>query len=104
MDYENAAARGWQSNATLVFNYAEADHLVPTFAFAFASRRYSLSMMVRMDGYQNARFRLRVPLQVVYTEGTRHGRACEAETARSGHSERMHTEGTEHLPPMYTAE
>ncbi|RMJ25197.1 hypothetical protein PHISP_03921, partial [Aspergillus sp. HF37] len=100
---DDKSARGWQSNATLIYTYERDDYLVPTFACTYASRRYSLSMLLRMDGYGDAKFRLRVPLQII---SVRTSDALETASQSDGICQR-YTDGAypdemNGLPPVYT--
>lgn len=94
------ATRGWQSNATLVFNYEKDDNSVPTFACAYTLGRYSLLVLLRMEGNQDAKFRLRVPLRVACMGRPRPLRAAEAGDLHAS----MYFEEMDAMPPTYTAQ
>ncbi|KAI9369671.1 hypothetical protein BJX61DRAFT_545355 [Aspergillus egyptiacus] len=55
---------GWRSVAKLVYTYDSEHWPVPTFSGAFTSRRYTLIVMVRLEGLGDPKFRFRVPLQI----------------------------------------
>lgn len=60
-------------------------------------------MLLRMEGHQDAKFRLRVPLQVAYKGRPRPLWAAEAEGVQTGPGASMYFEEMDGVPPTYTA-
>ncbi|PYH92271.1 hypothetical protein BO71DRAFT_383909 [Aspergillus ellipticus CBS 707.79] len=61
----------WESTTRLVFPWDLHEYLAPTFTCPFASKRYSLRVLVHIDGPRDTGFRLQVPLHVSYAKKER---------------------------------
>ncbi|KAF9895158.1 hypothetical protein FE257_000060 [Aspergillus nanangensis] len=82
----------WESNTALIFAYEGADLPAPTFACTYASRRYALSIQLRLESHRGTKFRLRVPVQITYCDPS----AASPELAT------VEIPETRCMPPIYT--
>ncbi|OOG00300.1 hypothetical protein ASPCADRAFT_502646 [Aspergillus carbonarius ITEM 5010] len=56
----------WESTAHLIFTFDHPEYIPPTFTHPYVSRRYSLSIVINVDGSRDGNFGLQVPVHVSY--------------------------------------
>ncbi|KAE8381723.1 hypothetical protein BDV26DRAFT_278540 [Aspergillus bertholletiae] len=81
----------WETETDLTFRCDDLACLTPSFSSMLVSRRYSLKMYIVISGHGHAAFKLKLPIQVMYT-----GRRFLPS------EEIMYTNGPEDMPPAYS--